>query len=215
MLARVELYGIMSGRASSIYAKQSGGIMTNKGFFSLAVFFALLPRLTLGAANAEPLVTISCDMPKGFNIKYGASSSEHNEARLKNLPQPLPKLSGPNEDGYLSKPIFVIDANKKDVTVVWAELPRDIALRKQIKKLNLPPLPPPPVSSATVVSFMPDQISAIDAGPSSITTYSFFPRLGTVFIGDQSMNFESDATELATFAHCEFSWTNPNDAPAQ
>jgi hypothetical protein len=192
--------------------------MTNdfSGDFGYAAFFALLLSLPLSAASAEPLVTITCDQPKGFNITYGTSLRERFEAREKKLPFPTPTFSGPNNDGFLSKPTFVIDANKRDVTVIWTELPEDVELRKQAKKLNIPQPPPPPASNATVVWFMPDLISAIDAEPWSIVTYSFFPKLGTAFIGQQSMSPGSkDTTEIATFAHCELSWTNPKDAPAQ
>jgi hypothetical protein len=45
-------------------------------------------------------------------------------------------------------------------------------------------------------------------------TYSFFPTIGTAFIGQQAMLLGLDGTkQAATFAHCEFSWTNPKDDP--
>jgi hypothetical protein len=40
-------------------------------------------------------------------------------------------------------------------------------------------------TDATVVLFTDDQISAIEVSPWSIMTYSFFPKLGTAFIGQQ------------------------------
>jgi hypothetical protein len=102
------------------------------------------------------------------------------------------------------------------MTVVWAELPEDAELRKRAKEMNIPQLPPPSASDATVVLFSRDQISAIEAEPWSMTTYSFFPTLGTAFIGQQAMQPGSKNTvQLATFAHCEFSWTNPNDDPGK
>jgi hypothetical protein len=190
-----------------------------KAGFGLAVLFLLLVThftLTLGTANAEPLVTISCDVPKGVSIGYGTTLLERAEAREKKQPTPPPALSGPNKDGYSNKPTFVIDANKKDMTVIWAEPPEDIKIRKLLKEQNITHYPPPPATVATVVLFMPDQISAIESEPWSIMTFSFFPMLGTAFIGDQTMNPGSrDTTQLATFAHCDFSWTNPNDSPAR
>jgi hypothetical protein len=104
-------------------------------------------------AKAEPLVTISCDKPKGFNIAYGTTLKERAEAREKKQPEPPPKLTRPNEDGYLGTPTFVIDSNKKDMTVIWAELPEDVRLRKQAKELNIPQIPPPPATDAIVVLF--------------------------------------------------------------
>jgi hypothetical protein len=83
-------------------------------------------------------------------------------------------------------------------------------LRKQAKKFNLPQMPPPPASDATIVLFMKEQISAIQVDLWSIMTYSFFPTVGTAFIGQQFIQIGSKSTrQLATFAHCEFSWTNP------
>jgi hypothetical protein len=43
----------------------------------------VLTRIALPKAEAEPLVTISCDKPKGFNIAYGTTLMERAEARKK------------------------------------------------------------------------------------------------------------------------------------
>ena len=167
-------------------------------------------------AKAEPLVTISCDKPKGFNIAYGTTLSERAQAREKNQPEPPPRLRGPTEDGHAGTPTFVIDSNKQKMTVIWAELPEDVELRKRAKELNLPPIPPPPATDATVVLFFTEQISAIEVEPWSIMTYSFFPTLGKAFIGQQVMQPGSkEITQFATFTHCEFSWSNPNDQPVK
>ena len=49
-----------------------------------------------------------------------------------------------------------------------------------------------------------------EAEPWSIMTYSFFPTVGKAFIGQQFMDLGSkNIRQLATFAHCEFSWNNP------
>lgn len=99
------------------------------------------------------------------------------------------------------------------MTVIWAELPEDVELRKQAKELNLPQTPPPPATDAIIVLFSTDQISAIEAEPWSIMTYSFFPKMGTAFISEQYIQFGKDTRQMATFAHCEFSWTNPSMQP--
>ena len=47
-------------------------------------------------AYAEPLVTIICDKPNGFNIKYGVSSTERLKDKLNGHPElPKLKLRGP------------------------------------------------------------------------------------------------------------------------
>ena len=97
------------------------------------------------------------------------------------------------------------------MTVIWAESSTDVATRKLLKESKIPPMPPPPATIATIVSFMSEQISAIEAEPWSIMTYSFFPTLGTVFIDDQFFDVaQKNTMQIATFAHCEFSWTNPS-----
>jgi hypothetical protein len=167
-------------------------------------------------AQSEPLVTISCEKPNGFNIAYGASFTERVGADQKKQPEPAPSLKGPTKDGYSGTPTFIIDSNEKKMTAVWAELPEDVELRKKAKELNIARMPPPPASEATIVWFSKDQISAIEVEPWSVTTYSFYPRFGTAFIGQQGMDLGLKNTrQLATFAHCEFSWTNPNDDPGK
>jgi hypothetical protein len=179
-----------------------------------AVFAAIVATVACAAAsakvNAEPMLTISCDKPNGFNIEYGTALHERVETDQKKQPEPLPTLRGPTKNSYLGTPTFIIDSNKTKMTVTWAELPEDVELRQQAKELNIPRMPPPPATEATIVWFSKDQISAIEAGPWLIMTYSFYPGLGTAFIGEQSSDFTVKNTrQLATFAHCEFSWTNP------
>jgi hypothetical protein len=182
---------------------------------SVTVILALT-CIAVPSASAEPLVTISCDKPNGVNITYGASLRERVEAREKNQPQPPPTLKEPTKDGYAALPTFIIESNKKKMTAIWSELPKDTELRKQAKEYDLPTLPPPPATEATVVLFSDDQISAIEIDLWSIMTYSFFPKIGTAFIGQQAMRPETKSvTEIATFAHCQFSWTNPNDDPSK
>jgi hypothetical protein len=111
---------------------------------------------------------------------------------------------------YAGKPTFIIDTNRKDMTVVWSELPDDVKLRQQAKELGLPQMPPPPAANATIVLFLDEQISAVLVEPWSIMTFSFFPKLGTVFIGQQYILAGLNrTTQMSVFGHCEFSWTNP------
>jgi hypothetical protein len=161
-------------------------------------------------ANAEPLLTISCEKPTGFSIAYGVSLTDQADAAAKHQPEPAPALKGPITDGYLAKPTFVIDSDRKKVTVIWAEPPEEAEFRKLAPQLNLPQLPPPPATDATIVSFFKEQISAIGAEPWSIMTYSFFPTVGKAFISQQFIDLGSkNVRQLATFTNCEFSWSSP------
>ncbi len=128
------------------------------------VIVALACIAFVAKASAEPLVTITCDKPDGFTLEYGIPYSAHLEAAANNQPEPTkPILTGPTNDGYASKPTFVIDADRKKMTVIWNELPQDLDSRKFMKKLGLPQMPPPPASDAIIVQFLPDAISAIQA----------------------------------------------------
>lgn len=162
-------------------------------------------------ANAEPLVTVSCEKPTGFSITYGVALTDQADAAAKPQPEPAPTLKGPITDGYLTRPTFVIDSDRKKLTVLWAEPPEETEFRKLLPQLNLPQLPPPPGTDATIVSFFKEQISAIDARPWSIMTYSFFPTVGKAFIGQQFIDLGSkNIRQLATVTNCEFSWSNPH-----
>jgi hypothetical protein len=166
---------------------------------------------TVAEANAEPLVTISCEKPTGFTIAYGVPLTDQADAAAKHQPEPAPALKGPITDGYLAKPTFVVDSDRKKVTIIWVEPPEEVEFRKLATQLNLPQLPPPPATDATIVSFFKEQISAIEAEPWSIMTYSFFPTVGKAFIGQQFIDLGSkNIRQLATFAHCEFSWNSPH-----
>ena len=169
-----------------------------------ALTYIIVPR-----ASAEPLVTISCDKPNGVSIAYGAPLQERVEAREKNQPEPPPTLTEPTKNGYTALPTFFLDSNRKKMTVIWTKPPEDAEARKVDKERDLLTIPPPPATEATVVLFTDDQISAIETDLWSIMTYSFFPKIGTAFIGQQAMQpGTKSAMEIATFAHCQFSWTN-------
>jgi hypothetical protein len=98
-------------------------------------FCVVLASLLSTRAIGEPLVTISCDKPEGFNIAYGVSLTD---ASQNNQPGPTkPSLKGPTKDGYRGKPTFVIDSNKKNMTIGWTLLPEDAELKKQAKEAGL------------------------------------------------------------------------------
>jgi len=164
-----------------------------KGYSLGIVCVGFLASL-LSKSIAEPLVTISCDKPEGSSMTYGISLTARVDAAAKEQPEPTnPTLRGPTSNGYMGKPTFVIDSNRKTITIVWNEMS-----------------PPVLASDGVIVQFLPEQISAIQVNPWSITTFSFFPKMGTAFIAQQSMDLGfHNAMQLSTFAGCEFSWSMP------
>jgi hypothetical protein len=81
---------------------------------------------------AETLVTISCDQPKGSSIAYGVSVAERLKAAQDKNPEPTnPTLSGPTKDGFEARPTFIVDSNRKKITIVWNELEEDTKLRRE------------------------------------------------------------------------------------
>ncbi len=154
-------------------------------------------------ANAESLLTITCEKPNGFRMEYGVAA----EATTGNQPEKA-MLSGPTKDGYQGKPTFLIDSTKKNMTVIWNLLPEAEAWRKQAKELfNLNSLSPLPAADAAIVSFSDEQISAIKVDAGSIMTYSFFPRSSTMFINQQYVQLGLKKTvQISAFAGCDFSW---------
>jgi hypothetical protein len=176
--------------------------------------FALCTILAISfspRAIAEPLVTISCEKPEGVSMAYGVSLTERMNGSANSQSGKIePSLKGPTKDGYRGKPTFVIDSNKKNITIAWTEFPEDPELQKQAKEAGLPQLPPVPAAEGTVVQFFAELISAVQVDPWSIMTFSFFPKLGTAFISQQAISLASKNThQAALFAHCEFSWSRP------
>jgi len=175
--------------------------------------FALCAVLTIALsrqATAEPLITISCKKPEGVSMAYGVSLDDRMNASASSQSKIEPSLKGPAKDAYRGKPTFVIDSNKKNISISWTELPEDVGLQKQARDAGLPQLPPVPVAEGTVVQFSSEQISAVQTAPWSIMTFSFFPNLGIAFISQQAINLASKNThQVASFAHCEFSWSRP------
>src|SRR5690349_20324607 len=143
----------------------------------------LSPVLSL----AEPIVTISCEAPKGFRMEYGASARERVQAENDHRPEPKPHLKGPMKDAYTSIRTFIVDSGRKRLTIVWSESAADAEHRQRSKELNVPYCcPPPPATDAEIVLFTPDHIAAFQVtSPTGVNLYSFFPKLGTAFVTSQ------------------------------
>jgi hypothetical protein len=66
-------------------------------------------------------------------------------------------------------------------------------------------LSPPRTYDLEIVMIGPLIISAVDVDPLGTGIYSFFPKLGKVFIGHQALDLgEKSATQMATIASCVF-----------
>src|SRR5262244_4665026 len=145
--------------------------------------FALCTILAISfspRAIAEPLVTISCEKPEGVSMAYGVSLTERMNGSANNQSGKIePSLKGPTKDAYRGKPTFVIDSDKKNVAISWTEFPEDPELQKQAKESGLPHLPPVPAARGSIVGFFDEQISAVQAEPWSIMTFSFLDRKST------------------------------------
>ena len=203
--------------AAHVHAANEIVLILGLGAWRLAMDFrpfslcAILAISLSSKTFAEPLVTISCEKPEGVSMSYGVSLTDRmNAPANSHSGQIEPSLKGPTKDGYRGKPTFVVDSNKKNITISWTELPEDAELQKQAKAAGLPQIPPVPAAEGTVVQFFTEQISAVQVDPWSIMTFSFFPKLGTTFISQQAIDLASKNThQAALFAHCEFSWSRP------
>jgi hypothetical protein len=167
------------------------------------------------AAFAEPLLTISCDIPKGIKIAYGIPISEFLRPDTEKKGPPKAELRVPPQkgtsDGFTARPTFVIDSDKTKVTIVWSEAEGDLAQRAEAKRLGLPELPPYPAEQASIVKYAQDQIAALQISPpNSVLLYSFFPQFGIAYISSQGTAFGfKDTRQLAFFSFCSFAGTTP------
>jgi len=180
--------------------------------FSLTLLACVFPLLSV----ADPVVTISCDTPKGSSMEYGESSYARVQSAIDKKPVPKSGLVVNKADGYEERPTFIINSTKKKLIVTWAESEDELNQRKQAKEVGVPYCcSPNPTSEAGVVIFTPDHISAIGITPPYvITVYSFFPKLGTMFVTDQGTDvFGKNSSQHSFFATCTYSWGNPKLVP--
>lgn len=162
--------------------------------FSLTLLACVFPLLSIAA----PVVTISCDIPKGSSMEYGESSYDRVKSAIDKKPVPKPRLIVNKADGYTERPTFIILPTKKKLIVTWE------------KELGSPSGLTNPTSEAEVVIFTPDHISAIDILPPFVVTmYSFFPKLGTMFVTEQGTDvLGKNSSQRSFFATCTYTWGN-------
>jgi hypothetical protein len=159
---------------------------------------------------ANPFATISCDTPKGSSMEYGVSSYARIQSIIDKKTIPEPSLVVIKDDGYEEKPTFTISSEKKKLIVTWSESEGDLIKRKKAKEKGVPYCCSVNQSSeAEVVIFTPDHITAIEIGsPNFITSYSFFPKLGTMFINNQGIDaFGKNSHQHSFFATCKYYWS--------
>ena len=182
----------------------------------LLVVVFLLPSI----ATAHPLLTISCDIPKGSSLEYGVSIPELAQIEGTSAPAPKPHLKGPKANGYTSRPTFVVDSNKKLLTITWSMSDTDVERMKYSKEHGMDfCCGPPPAGDASILLFNSNQISAIQVesltGGNRVTLYSFFPKLESAFITWQGIDVwgidpnNQNSDQSALFSTCKYSWNAP------
>ncbi len=174
---------------------------------TVLVGVALLAPLV---CSAEPLITINCEAPKGVSQDYGVPGAERVRAATEHKPQPADHFTGPYQDGFTAKPTFIVDSSRKKLTLLWAESAGEKALCELSKQLGHK-WEPDPAREVRVIAHSPEFITAIDAHAGrneGAVLYSFYPKLGVVFVAQHYLDINgSDAAQSAFFAKCEFSWS--------
>src|SRR5689334_6602639 len=161
--------------------------------------YALASAVLLAtAANADPLLTISCDPPKGTTVAYGVNGTEYAESEVKHVPPPRPALRGPEPDGFSARFSLVVSPTGHEATVVW----EDPNGKEE-----------PHSESGTVLTLSEDRItivtpqmpyaSVLSASP--IRIFSFFPKFGSAFLAQQSWDLYHDTRQMALATRCRFS----------
>jgi hypothetical protein len=166
---------------------------------------AAMLLLCAGSTALHAADTITCHDLKGSSMHYGVSGFDVAKAQLAKKTEPARTASGPVPDGFENSMTFVIEG--ASVTVITNSSPADIQEREYRKKNNLAPLLPYPAGEAIVLMSNRDMISAVSlVQPLSITTYSFFPKFGSMFMTIQERDITGkDTSMMSVRGTCEFS----------
>ncbi len=73
--------------------------------------------LFASSATAEPMMTVTCEQPKGVRTEYGVSLSEYFDAHMQKRPESKPSFKAPKPDAFIGKPTFIADSSKRKATV--------------------------------------------------------------------------------------------------
>jgi hypothetical protein len=195
---------ILSPRRKRLALRRSEAREMHGGSITMRTLLILVPLvLACGATSAgTSLLTVQCEPPKGVREKYGLGLI------IDRKPGAQPTLQGPSPDGYQAKLTFLVDSEKKKLTVLWAEADVDRAFREEAKKQGLPTLPLPKAEQFDIVYQSPDVITSISYSTYlyGTVTYSVYPRLGAMFMSYQYLEPNlKNAVQSFFFAKCEFS----------
>jgi hypothetical protein len=144
--------------------------------------------------NAADLLTVTCGTLKGSSQMYGASISDHFDAKAAKRPDPPPTLERIPDSKSMTEPSFVIDLKKDKATVTW---PGATSLNSP---LTFELIVVDSINSANM-------ITAVGGHPGfTYEVYSFFPKFGTLFYSKQYL-FGTGYTTVqdAFFGKCNFS----------
>ena len=159
----------------------------------LSYLFALtviLSAITTNFASAEPMLTVTCDSPKGKRYDYGKGLLGHEKTKFQE-----------SADSFTdSNPIFVLDNNTPtELSVIWGDT-------KSIPKAMQRPTI---AAQHPIVPFSKGQITAVNDYDNGVWVYSLFPKLGYAVFTRQSNWAEGQhATGSVLYAKCEFAFRN-------
>jgi hypothetical protein len=176
---------------------------------SRALFVFVLTAACVLPVNAlaTPILTITCHDLKGTSLHYGVPFWERVQAKTQKQPMPLPHVTGPERDGYDNTLTIVVDsASPRKMTIVWNESAETQKLRADAKKNGIDMIPPT-VAEAQIVAVNRDMFVALIADdPQGASLYTFYPKLGSVFISTQGeIPDATDSVMTSVRGSCEFS----------
>jgi hypothetical protein len=87
---------------------------------------------------SAPLVTITCQMPKGIGQDYGPTMWARIQADTAHKPPPSKDSFGTHDAQLGVAETFIIDSNKKRVTRLWVDSLEDKKLREEAKTHGIP-----------------------------------------------------------------------------
>lgn len=141
-------------------------------------------------AWSEPLLTVTCEPPRGRRVDYGQGAFGTEKTKLE---EGTDSFTGVN-------PVFIIDGGTPDqVTVIWGDskgIPKAMQLPT---KAQQPP----------IVHFSAGQITAVYNYGNGVWVYSLFPKLAFgVFTRQSHLGPEGHhATGSMLYAKCQFAYS--------
>ena len=132
--------------------------------------FVLTIFLTFTAvAQAQSILTVTCQPPKGSRVDYKISREDWLAQR--DASQSRLELET-GEDSFTGvNPIFLVDRRKPErMTVIWGDTKVE-GIPEELTR-------PPEAKEFPVVHSSEDQITAVEAYGNGVWVYSLYPKLG-------------------------------------